>query len=109
MRGEKQKILEGKTALFQKFAEKQIEFYIGFPFDPTSEEDTAYDKGRFLGSIINMTKYFDPNETLVASELWDLLSGHTGRWLPLPLDPHLPFSQVPGMIRVPIELATDHF
>ena len=24
-----------------------------------------------------MTKYFDPNETLVASELWDLLSGHT--------------------------------
>lgn len=77
MRGEKQKILEGKTALFQKFPNKQIEFFIGFPFDPTSEEDTTYDKTRFLGSIINMTKYFDPDETLVASELWDLLSGQT--------------------------------
>jgi len=77
MRGEKQKILEGKTALFHKFNAKKIEFYIGFPFDPTSNENTTYDKTRFLESIINMTKYFDPIETLVACELWDLLSGHT--------------------------------
>lgn len=75
MRGEKQKILEGKTALYRKFPDKEIYFYIGFPFDPTSNEDTTYNKNRFLNSIINMTKYFAPNETLVASELWDFLSG----------------------------------
>ena len=79
MRGEKQKILEGKSALFHLFPNKKIFFYIGFPFDPTidpSEElITDYNKPRFLNSIINMTKFFDPNETLVASELWDFLSG----------------------------------
>ena len=80
MRGEKQKILEGKAALFRKFHGKKIQFYIGFPFDPTvnpyKEKNASYDKSRFLGSIINMNKYFDPTETLVASELWNLLSGH---------------------------------
>ena len=75
MRGEKQKILEGKAALFKKFPDKEINFYIGFPFDPTSDQDTTYNKTRFLGSIINMTKFFAPNETLIASELWNLLSG----------------------------------
>ncbi len=79
MRGEKQKILEGKAALYRQFPGKQINFYIGFPFDPTvnpvTETVTSFDKTRFLGSIINMTKYFAPNETLVASELWDFLSG----------------------------------
>lgn len=79
MKGEKQKILEGKAALYRQFPGKQIHFYIGFPFDPTvnpkEESITSYDKTRFLGSIINMTKYFASNETLVASELWDMLSG----------------------------------
>ena len=79
MRGEKQKILEGKAALYRKFPEKQIIFYIGFPFDPTvdptKESITGFNKTRFLGSIINMNKYFDPLESLVASELWDFLSG----------------------------------
>jgi hypothetical protein len=75
MRGEKQKILEGKAALFRKFSDKTINFYIGFPFDPTSKTDTGYDKKRFLNSIINMTKFFHPDETLIAGELWDLLSG----------------------------------
>ncbi|VUT27474.1 MAG: Type-2 restriction enzyme MjaII [Candidatus Syntrophoarchaeum sp. GoM_oil] len=75
MKGEKQKILEGKAALFNKFSGKEINFYIGFPFDPKSDQDTTYDKTRFLGSIINMTKYFANNETLIASELWDFLSG----------------------------------
>jgi hypothetical protein len=37
MRGEKQKILEGKAALFRKFPQKKIKFYIGFPFDPTAD------------------------------------------------------------------------
>lgn len=79
MKGEKQKILEGKAALYRQFPDKQIHFYIGFPFDPTlnpaTDAITSFNKTRFLGSIINMTKYFDPNETLVASELWNMLSG----------------------------------
>lgn len=81
MKGEKQKILEGKAALYRKFPEKNIKFYMGFPFDPTidteNESETSFDKDRFLGQIINMTKYFDKDETLVASELWDFLSGET--------------------------------
>ncbi|MDR3159909.1 MAG: TdeIII family type II restriction endonuclease [Zoogloeaceae bacterium] len=79
MRGEKQKILEGKAALCRKFPGKKIHFYIGFPFDPTvnpsNENMTSYKKSRFLGSIINMNKFFSPKETLVASELWNFLSG----------------------------------
>jgi hypothetical protein len=79
MKGEKLKILEGKAALYRKFPTKKIHFYIGFPFDPTINPDkehvTEYDKTRFLRSIINMNKYFDPDETLLASEFWDFLSG----------------------------------
>lgn len=79
MKGEKQKILEGKAALYRHFPGKQINFYMGFPFDPTvnpaKESVTSFNKTRFLDSIINMTKYFAPNETLIANELWDLLSG----------------------------------
>ena len=79
MKGEKQKILEGKAALQKKFPNKKIDFYIGFPFDPTvdpaKEKVTGYNKERFLRAIINMNKFFDPGETLVASELWDFLSG----------------------------------
>jgi hypothetical protein len=79
MRGEKQKILEGKAALYNHFPGRQIYFYIGFPFDPTvnpaTESTTSFHKTRFLGSIINMNKYFASNESLVANELWDFLSG----------------------------------
>jgi hypothetical protein len=78
MKGEKQKIIEGKTALKKAFPEKEVYFYIGFPFDPTNDTETGYDKTRFLNSIINMTKFFDPSETLIASELWDKLSEETG-------------------------------
>jgi len=57
MRGEKQKILEGKAALYRHLPGKQINFFIGFPFDPTvnpaSEPVTSFNKTRFLGSIIN--------------------------------------------------------
>ncbi|RTL57462.1 MAG: TdeIII family type II restriction endonuclease [Sphingobacteriales bacterium] len=78
MKGEKQKILEGKAALYNHFPGKQINFYIGFPFDPTvnpaDEPITSHNKPRFLSSIINMNKYFAADETLVANELWDLLS-----------------------------------
>ena len=81
MKGEKQKILEGKAALYREFPNRDILFYMGFPFDPTvdieNESETSFDKDRFLGQIINMTKYFDKGETLVASELWDFLSGES--------------------------------
>lgn len=79
MRGEKEKILEGKSALYRKFPDKNIHFYIGFPFDPTvnpiQEATSSFNKKRFLDSIINMNKYFSHDETLLASELWDFLSG----------------------------------
>lgn len=79
MKGEKQKILEGKAALYNLFPGKQIHFYIGFPFDPTvnpsTESVTSFNKRRFLESIINMNKFFASDESLVASELWDFLSG----------------------------------
>jgi hypothetical protein len=48
MKGEKQKILEGKAALYRKFPDKEIRFYIGFPFDPTvnpeDESVTSFNK-----------------------------------------------------------------
>ena len=78
MKGEKQKILEGKAALYRKFPGKQIHFYMGFPFDPTVDAEnevvSGFNKTRFLGQIINMNKYFDPGETLIASELWNTIS-----------------------------------
>ena len=79
MRGEKQKILEGKAALYNEFVNKkntsmQVFFYIGFPFDPTSDTPTGFDKERFFNNIINFSKFFDPAETLIASQLWDFLA-----------------------------------
>ncbi|MDR2126881.1 MAG: TdeIII family type II restriction endonuclease [Prevotellaceae bacterium] len=79
MMGEKQKILEGKAALFHKFPNKTIHFYFGFPFDPTvnpkNENVTSFNKARFLNSVINANKFVASNEVLVASELWNFLSG----------------------------------
>lgn len=75
-RGEKLKILHGKAALSRKFPNKNIKFYMGFPFDPTSTQgETKYDKKRFINSIINMDKYFSDDEVLLSGELWDFLSG----------------------------------
>ena len=79
MKGEKQKILEGKAALYRQYPGKQIHFYLGFPFDSTvdceAEAVSSFDKTRFLSQIINVNKFFAPDETLIASELWNLLSG----------------------------------
>jgi hypothetical protein len=79
MKGEKQKILEGKAALFHLFPDKEIHFFFGFPFDPTvnpaNENVTSYNKTRFLHSIVNANKFVAQNEVLVASELWNFLSG----------------------------------
>lgn len=79
MMGEKQKILEGKAALFHLFPNKTVHFYFGFPFDPTvnpaTESVTSYNKIRFLNSVINANKFVAQNEILLAGELWNFLSG----------------------------------
>lgn len=74
-RGEKQKILYGKSALQMANPDKKVDFFIGFPFDPTSDTPTGYDKERFFDYLIEFKKFFDPNEVLLAGELWDFLSG----------------------------------
>lgn len=73
-RGEKQKILYGKAALKLQNPNKKIKFFIGFPFDPTSEDATGYDKKRFLNYLIEFKKFFSHEEILIAEELWDFLS-----------------------------------
>ena len=74
-RGEKQKILYGKAALMLLHRKKEIKFMIGFPFDPTSDSPTKYNKERFFNYLIEFKKFFDMNEILIGSELWDHLSG----------------------------------
>ena len=77
MRGEKKKILEGKAALKRLYPNKDIKFYIGFPFDPTGD-GVEYDKARFARTVINLTKSFALDEMLIADELWNKLSGVDG-------------------------------
>lgn len=76
-RGEKEKILFAKAALKRQYPHKLIKFYIGFPFDPTSETSTGYDKERFMDYLIEFKKFFAKEEILIASELWDHLSGQS--------------------------------
>ncbi len=75
MRGEKQKILIAKAALKKKYPSKEIRFFIGFPFDPTSSTPTGNNKNRFMGSVIEFNKFFCPEEVLIGDELWNRLSG----------------------------------
>lgn len=77
-RGEKQKILYGKAALKLQNPDKNIKFFIGFPFDPTSDVPTGYKKERFFDYLIEFRKFFAEDEVLIAGELWDLLSGSRG-------------------------------
>ncbi|MBU2595313.1 TdeIII family type II restriction endonuclease [Patescibacteria group bacterium] len=77
-RGEKQKILYGKAAFKLMNRNKKINFYIGFPFDPTASKSTDYDKERFFKYLIEFKKFFDPEEVLIGPELWDHLSGSKG-------------------------------
>ncbi len=76
MRGEKKKILEAKAALKRLHPDKNIKFYIGFPFDPTGD-GASYDKERFASTVINLHKSFALDEMLIADELWNELSGET--------------------------------
>ena len=77
MKGEKQKILYGKVYLMQENPEKEVYYYIAFPFDPTEnpENPCGYNKKRFTDSLIEFSKFFDENEMLIASEYWDFISG----------------------------------
>lgn len=77
-RGEKQKILYGKAALKLQNPSKNIKFFVGFPFDPTSTEATGHDKQRFFDYLIEFKKFFSTDEVLIAGELWDFLSGQRG-------------------------------
>lgn len=42
--------------------------------DPLSEEPTGSDKMRFMRYSVDFTNFFDPNEVLLADELWNFLS-----------------------------------
>ena len=78
MQGEKQKILFAKASFFIKNPNKKIKYYFAFPFDPWSDSQTGYDKDNFLSKIIEGKKFLDPNEVLLADELWSHLSGDIG-------------------------------
>jgi len=82
MKGEKMKILEGKAVLKYLYPNKDAYYYIGFPFDPTVDtsvsDECSFDKPRFFSNIVDGSKFFDPDETLIASEFWDFLSRETG-------------------------------
>ena len=55
---------------YNEFPGKEIHFYIGFPFDPTSNIPTGNDKVRFLDYLVDGSKYFALDEVLLANELW---------------------------------------
>lgn len=74
-RGEKQKILYGKAALKLANPKKDVKFFLGFPFDPTSDDPTGQNKERFFEYLIEFKKFFSYDEVLVGDELWDRLSG----------------------------------
>jgi len=75
MRREKLKILSAKACLKRKYLDKEIRYFIGFPFYPLSDTPTGYDKEKFMKYLIEFEKYFGPKELLLAGELWDRLSG----------------------------------
>lgn len=78
LKGEKLKILEAKAVLRRLYPKKKVSYYIGFPFDPTvveGEDECSFNKERFLANIVEGDKYFHSDEVLIASGLWDLLSG----------------------------------
>jgi len=77
MRGEKLKILSAKACLKLKYPDKEIRYFIGFPFDPLNNTPTGYNKQRFMKHLIEFEKYFDEKEVLLAEELWDRLSGES--------------------------------
>lgn len=78
MRGEKRKILEAKAVLKERFPNKNIKYFFGFPFDPTATSDIGSDKRRFMEYLVEAEKFIDPSEILIADELWSFLLGEPG-------------------------------
>ena len=72
---EKLKMLNGKASLKNMYPDKEIKYFLGFPFDPLSEEPTGYNKTDFMSYSVGFKKYFNPDEILLADELWSYLSG----------------------------------
>ena len=70
MRGEKQKILAGRAVLRALYPTKNVKYIFGFPFDPTSDDDTTYDKARFLHYLVEAEKFVAHEDFLIADELW---------------------------------------
>lgn len=75
MRGEKQKVLQSKAVLKRLYSQKDVKYFFGFPFDPTANTDTGYDKMRFLKYLVEAEKFLDKEELLIADELWSYLAG----------------------------------
>lgn len=73
IRGEKQKILQAKAVLKELYPTKEIKYYFGFPFDPTSDTNTGYDKNKFLNYLVEARKFIDQSELLIADEFWSFL------------------------------------
>lgn len=76
-KNEKDKILSAKAGLKNANPGKNVYFYLGFPFDPLSTVPTGSDKTAFMNYSVDFTKFFDPDEVLLAGGLWDFLSGDT--------------------------------
>jgi len=74
---EKTTILHAKAAFKNLYPDKEIKYFIGFPFDPLSDTPTGSDKMRFMKYSVDFEKFFEPDEVLLADELWNLLSGGT--------------------------------
>ena len=71
---EKAKVLEATLALKNKYPNKRVKYFLGFPFDPLSETPTGYDKSRYMDYSVDFRKYFSEEQFLLSAELWDFLS-----------------------------------
>lgn len=78
MRGEKQKILAGRAVLRALYPTKNVKYIFGFPFDPTSNRETTYDKARFLHYLVEAEKFVAHEDFLIADELWSFLASSDG-------------------------------
>jgi hypothetical protein len=72
---EKEKILMAKASLKNLHPNKNVYYYLAFPFDPLDSNSCGFDKHRFFNYSIDFKKFFDPDEILLADEFWSFLSG----------------------------------
>lgn len=78
MRGEKEKVLKGRAVLRALYPSKNVSYLFGFPFDPTADTDTGYDKQRFLNSLVEGGKFVAKEDFMIADELWSFLASSKG-------------------------------